>query len=296
MIEVNNLTKEFSNKKGLFDVDFKVEKGQIFGYLGPNGAGKSTTIRHLLGYVKPQKGQAKINGFDCWSESEKIHGQLGYIPGEIAFVEGMSAVDFLNLMSGMRGTKSNEKRNELIARFDLDIKTPVRKMSKGMKQKLAIISAFMHDPEVIILDEPSSGLDPLMQREFVDLLHEEKKKGKTILISSHIFSELEDTADIIAIIRHGKLIKTQDVHTLREEMAKNIYEVEFQNQEDVHSLMNSDLAISNHEGNKATISVDRDVNEIFKYLSRYKIKKFDVPKQRLEDIFMKYYNDKEEHL
>ncbi|QWU16640.1 ABC-2 type transport system ATP-binding protein [Paenibacillus sophorae] len=295
MIAIDHLTKEFSNQKGLFDVSIQVEKGQIFGYLGPNGAGKSTTIRHLLGYIKPQKGQAKINGFDCWSEADKIHSTLGYLPGEIAFIEGMSAIDFLNLMSGMRKLSSSHKREELIERFDLDIRVPVKKMSKGMKQKLAIISAFMHDPDVIILDEPSSGLDPLMQKEFVNLLHEEKNKGKTILISSHIFSELEDTADVIAIIRKGRIIKIQDVHSLRGEMTKDSYEIEFYNQEDVNRIVNSNLTVKSYAGNKAIIAVDREINEIFGQLSQYKIKTFDVPHQRLEDIFMKYYYNEEEH-
>lgn len=293
MIQVDHLTKEFSDQKGLFDVSIKVEKGQIFGFLGPNGAGKSTTIRHLMGYMEPQKGQAKINGYDCWSESEKIHRILGYVPGEIAFVEGMSAIDFLNLMSGMRNTNSTLRRQELIERFDLDIKVPIRKMSKGMKQKLAIISAFMHDPDVIILDEPSSGLDPLMQKAFVDLLHEEKNKGKTILISSHIFSELEDTADVIAIIRKGRIIKIQDVHSLRGEMAKNIYEVEFHNQTDMMEIINSNLTINSYSGNKVIIAVDREINEIFGKLSKYKIKTFDISQQRLEDVFMKYYYNEE---
>ncbi|XOJ02556.1 ABC transporter ATP-binding protein [Paenibacillus polymyxa] len=293
MIQIDHLTKKFPNQKGLFDVSIQVDKGQIFGYLGPNGAGKSTTIRHLMGYMQPDIGKATINGYDCWKEPDKIHSILGYVPGEISFVEGMTAVGFLDAMAGMRNLKSTTRRKELIETFDLDMRVPIRKMSKGMKQKLAIVNAFMHDPEVIILDEPSSGLDPLMQKTFVDLLHEEKSKGKTILISSHIFSELEDTADTIAIIRKGQIITVQELSLLKGEMTANSYEVEFYRQEDLQTIVHSGLVVQSHSGNKAVISIDREISEILKHISQYPIKNLDIPRQRLEDVFMKYYYKEE---
>ena len=156
MISVQNVTKQFSNGKGLFDITFEVKEGEVFGYLGPNGAGKSTTIRNLMGFIKPTAGKATIFGLDCWEDAAKIQREVGYLPGEISFIEGMNGLEFLNLMQGMRGLKDIKRRDELIERLQFDVKTPIRKMSKGMKQKVGIVAAFMHDPEVLILDEPTS--------------------------------------------------------------------------------------------------------------------------------------------
>ncbi|MGZ4112384.1 MAG: ABC transporter ATP-binding protein, partial [Tumebacillaceae bacterium] len=215
MIELHGLTKQFAGGKGIFDLTFQVQKGEIFGYLGPNGAGKSTTIRHLMGFTRPDKGRATIDGLDTWANAAEIQKRVGYLPGEIAFLERMNGLEFLKLLAGMRGLRDTSRRDELIERFQFDIKTPIRKMSKGMKQKVGIVAAFMHDPDVLILDEPTSGLDPLMQRIFVDLLLEEKRKGKTILMSSHIFHEIERTCDRVGIIKDGRLISEENVRELQ---------------------------------------------------------------------------------
>lgn len=215
MIKIEGLTKEFGNGKGIFDVTFEVKQGEVFGFLGPNGAGKSTTIRHLMGFIKPSKGAATINGFDCWKEADQVKKHVGYLPGEIAFPEEMTAYDFIRLIAGMKGMSDLGRAEEFIEKFQLDMRVHIKKMSKGMKQKLAIVAAFLHDPDILILDEPSTGLDPLMQNILVDFILEEKKCGKTILISSHIFDEIKDTADTICIIKNGKIVESGDLKTLK---------------------------------------------------------------------------------
>ena len=216
VINIQNLTRDYGAGRGIFDVSFQVEKGEVFGFLGPNGAGKTTTIRHLMGFIKPKSGDCWINGRNCWRDCSEIQKQLGYIPGEITFFHDMSGRDFLKFAADYRKLGKNNRIGELLERFELDPKVKIKKMSKGMKQKLGIVAAFMHDPEVLILDEPTSGLDPLMQNRFVELIAEEKKKGKTILLSSHMFEEVERTCDRIGIIRNGKLVTVDSVETLRQ--------------------------------------------------------------------------------
>ncbi len=220
MIVLQGLTKEFANGHGVFDLSFTVSDGEVFGYLGPNGAGKSTTIRHLMVFLRPDSGIAQINNLGCWTHSAKVQEQLGYLPGEIAFLDGMSGLEFFNLLAGMRKLHSLVRRNELIDRFELDAKMLIRKMSKGMKQKVGIVAAFMYQPQVLILDEPTSGLDPLMQQRFLELIEEEKSRGTTILMSSHMFPEVERVCDRVGIIKDGKLLAVQDVKSLRQVQRK----------------------------------------------------------------------------
>jgi ABC-2 type transport system ATP-binding protein len=177
MIRLQQVTKRFRNGRGIADLSIEVKKGEVFGYLGPNGAGKSTTIRVLMGFLRPDSGTASIGHRDCWKDAAQIHEMVGYLPGEISFLEGLNGMEFLRLLGGMRKLQNTKRRDELIQRFEFDASTPIKKMSKGMKQKLAIVAAFMHRPEVLILDEPTSGLDPLMQQRFLELIEEEKQRG-----------------------------------------------------------------------------------------------------------------------
>ena len=195
MIEVKNLTKVYKNGKGVFNLNFSIKKGEVLGFLGPNGAGKTTTIRNLLGFIKPDSGYTKIKGLNSWENSSEIQKYLGYIPGETAFFDEMTGFEFLEFIGKLRNLRDTTKRDELINRLELDTSIKIRRMSKGMKQKIALITAFMHDPEILILDEPTSGLDPLMQNLFIEFIKEEKQKGKTILMSSHNFEEVERTCD-----------------------------------------------------------------------------------------------------
>ncbi|UNL86796.1 ABC transporter ATP-binding protein [Priestia koreensis] len=289
MIKINQLSKNFNNGKGIFDLSFEVKKGEVFGFLGPNGAGKSTTIRNLIGFTKPTSGEAFIGGFNCWTESDRIQKITGYLPGEIAFIDNMNGLQFLKLIGDMKGIKDTMKRDELIRRLQFDVKTPIRKMSKGMKQKVGIVAAFMHQPEVLILDEPTSGLDPLMQQIFIELVLEEKRKGTTILMSSHMFQEVEKTCDRVAIIKDGKLVSIENVHDLRTHQRK-VIEVTADSQESIAFLRKSNLLIENISDLTASIVVQGDYNNFIQILSCIGVMNIQVRNMDLEDLFMHYYN------
>lgn len=289
MIEVSNVTMTYPSGKGIFDVDFSVKQGEVLGYLGPNGAGKTTTIRCLLGFTKPDVGKCGIAGLDCVARAPKVQKILGYIPGEIAFLDGMTGNDFLKFMSEMRGMKNYSWQKELIERFELDPRKKIKKFSKGMKQKLGIVTAFMHDPEVLILDEPTSGLDPLMQNRFVELILEQKKAGKTILMSSHMFEEIERTCDEVIIIKDGRLIEKNDVCTLKEAQRK-AYLVKFKRAQDIVSIVAQNFTVGRVFENTAEISVKGDdLSRFVKALAAFDIETLEAKEQTLEEVFLNYY-------
>jgi ABC-2 type transport system ATP-binding protein len=289
MIRIEGLTKVFRNGRGIFDLSFTVGEGEVFGYLGPNGAGKSTTIRHLMGFLKADRGVAEISGLDCWSQAPLVQAQTGYLPGEIAFPEDMNGLEFLKLLGGMRGMKDTSRRDELIERFQFDVTTPIRKMSKGMKQKVGIVAAFMHNPKVLILDEPTSGLDPLMQRRFLELISEEKAMGKTILMSSHIFQEIERVCDRVGIIKDGRLISVEDMSTLRAKQRK-VFSVHVSADTDVQRILASGCNVIRREGLRLDIEVHGDYNRFIRALSECQVTSLDTHTLNLEEIFMHYYD------
>lgn len=292
IIEINGLTKDYGDHKGNFDLTFSVEEGEVFGYLGPNGAGKTTTIRHLMGFLTPDKGTSQILGMNSRTNSADIMKLLGYLPGEIAFFDGMNGMDFLNFMAEMRGLTDTSLKDKLMDLFELDTKGKIRKMSKGMKQKLGIVCAFMHDPKVLILDEPTSGLDPLMQKTFADLILEEKSKGKTILMSSHSFEEIERTCDRVGIIRQGELVAIENIHDLKMKRRK-VYLVTFDNVTSASQFASSnDFDIIEVKENIVKLSVLGNVTEFIKTLHNYSIMDLNTETSSLEDIFMHYYGDK----
>ncbi|MCQ6560591.1 ABC transporter ATP-binding protein [Paenibacillus mendelii] len=293
MIVVEQLTKTFSNGKGIFDVSFSVKEGEVYGFLGPNGAGKSTTIRHIMGFMKPGNGSVKVRGLDTWKEQGKVQSYIGYLPGEISFIEGMTGKTFLDFMANMQGVQDLSKRARLIDRLQFDVHTPIRKMSKGMKQKVAIVAAFMHDPDVIILDEPTSGLDPLMQKVFIEIVLEEKARGKTFLMSSHSFPEIERTCDRAAIIKDGVIIAIKDIHELQS-MQRKLFEVTFDNQADAASFLDSGLPVESHEGSRVRVAIQGNYDKFILETAKYKVRNIDIFTQNLEDIFMNYYDRKEE--
>lgn len=262
-IIVNRLTRDYGKNKGIFDISFSINQGEVFGFLGPNGAGKTTTIRHLMGFLKPEKGNCFINGLECWEYAAKIQTDLGYIPGEIAFFDDMTGTEYLEFLQDYRGIHNKKWTSDLIERFELNPNIKIKKMSKGMKQKIAIVAAFMHDPHILILDEPTSGLDPLMQNRFVELISEEKQKGKTILMSSHIFEEVERTCDRIGIIRNGKIVALDDTQILKSKHTKT-YTVTLDDEQaalafsnDFHGEINPDCPY------KVTVSAKQTLEEIF---------------------------------
>lgn len=288
-IIVRDLTKAFSETTGIFNVSFEINKGEVFGYLGPNGAGKTTTIRHLMGFMHADSGNATIKGLNCWTDRAEIQKYVGYLPGEINFVEGMTGMELLKLIGDMRGLKNLTLRDKLIKRFDIDTKSKIKKMSKGMKQKIGIISAFMHDPEILILDEPSSGLDPLMQNELIKLILEEKGRGKTILMSSHIFEEVSRTCDRVSIIKNGKLVITDKTMNI-EAMQGKVYNVTVKSQKDIELLKKSGLNIVSVSDLTIAIKIQNDYKALISALSQCEIVNLDNSKQGLEETFMNFYN------
>ncbi|HPE15966.1 MAG TPA: ABC transporter ATP-binding protein [Oscillospiraceae bacterium] len=289
MIEVRKVTMVYPSGKGIFDVDFTVKRGEVLGYLGPNGAGKTTTIRCMLGFTRPDAGTCSIGGLDSVARAPEIQKFLGYIPGEIAFLDGMTGSEFLKFMGKMRHIRDFSRQKELIERFELDPRREIKKFSKGMKQKLGIVTAFMHDPDVLILDEPTSGLDPLMQNRFVDLILEQKKAGKTILMSSHMFEEVERTCDEVIIIKDGRLVAKSDVGALKDAQRK-AYVVKFRDAGDAQRLAAQGFEVDEVSGHAARITVKGDeVSRFVRALSPLGIESLESKAQTLEEIFLNYY-------
>ena len=260
VIKVESLVRDYGGGKGVFDISFHVKQGEAFGFLGPNGAGKTTTIRHLMGFLKPRSGSCTMGGLDCWRDRDKVQARLGYIPGEISFFEDISGAEFLKFIAEYRKIGTQNRKGELLERFELNPKTKIKRMSKGMKQKLGIVAAFMHDPDILILDEPTSGLDPLMQSRFIDLIADEKKHGKTILMSSHMFEEVERTCDRIGIIRQGRMVAVDDAAALRERHTRN-YTVTLANESDAQAFAADFSGIQN--GLEVTVTTKQSLEEIF---------------------------------
>jgi len=288
IIRSEGLTKVFPNGKGIFDVSFEVKKGEVFGYLGPNGAGKTVTIRHLMGFLHPTDGSSEIDGLDCWRDTAQIQEKVGYIPGEIAFLEGMNGLGFLKLLTDMRGIKDMSRRDQLIERFQLDAKPQIRKMSKGTKQKLAIVAAFMHDPDILIMDEPSAGLDPLMQRLFNHFVLEEKSRGKTIFMSSHNFEEIEHTCDRAGIIKEGKLVAVENIHSMKS-LQRRVFIVSVKTPKDIEIIKQSGLEVFGEDNLTVNVAVLVDYQHFVKVLSSCGITDLDIKSQRLEEVFIHYY-------
>jgi len=285
-------TKEKENQgvRGISDITLRVVEGEAFGLLGPNGAGKTTLIRHLMGFIKPDAGFAQIHGLDCWQDSRAVKSLVSYLPGEMNFFEQMSGLEFLILMSGMHGDQPifQKRRNVLAERLDLKLKQPIRKMSKGMKQKLGIIYALMLDSKVLILDEPTSGLDPLMQKVFIELVLEEKTQGKTILISSHMFPEVERTCDRVGIIRAGELITVEGIQKIRQAQQQT-FEITLEDAEQVQLLSEQGLVITSQKGNRLSVAIQGDINPLLSGLAQVKVKEFTQKTTELEEAFMHFY-------
>lgn len=288
MIIIDNLTQIYPSGKGIFNVSFEVKKGEVMGYLGPNGAGKTTTIRNILGFSNANEGLVTINGMNCRLESEELQKIIGYLPGEIAFFDNMTGVEFLDFLCDMRQLKDLSRRKELIECFELEITGRIKKMSKGMKQKLGIVAAFMHRPEILILDEPTSGLDPLMQNKFMTLLTEEKKKGTTVLMSSHIFEEVYKICDRVGIIKDGKIVAIEDVTALKS-MKKESFMLHTSDISDYNLLISEKLDVQKVDGSTLIVTMTDDYAHLFAALSKCHITSFEVKEQSLEDLFMKYY-------
>jgi ABC-2 type transport system ATP-binding protein len=290
-IKIEHLTKKYGTNQGIFDISFDIHEGEVFGFLGPNGAGKTTTIRHLLGFIKPHSGKASIMGKDSWEQSKQVQKHLGYLPAEIAFPANSTGTELIHYVAKMRGLSNLNKANQLIERFNFDPSTQIKRMSKEMKQKVGIVCAFMHDPQVLILDEPTTGLDPLMQSVFVELIQEEKKKGTSILMSSHLFEEIDGTCDRIGMIKSGKIISIMVSHQYRQ-LDKACFQIEFIDRQDFENFTKSEFVLKETIEDQLAIIVEIDetqINELLLALSQRKVKTIREVKSTLEQYFMEFY-------
>ena len=301
VIEVKHLIKNYGEGRGVFDVSFEVNKGEVFGFLGPNGAGKSTTIRHLMGFSKPDSGNTLLLGKPTFNKYYEILNKVGYIPGEIALPQGLTGWEFLKMMQDMQKIHNEKRLKYLLNLFELDdisLRSETKHMSLGTKRKLAVVSAFMGDPDILILDEPTSGLDPVMQEVFIQFIKQEKERGKTILLSSHIFSEVDATCDKIAIIKDGKIVSQFVANDLKHATTK-FYKVNFTNiyqyNDFIFKYSNNDylqIIDKDDKDGKVMISTnDKNINQVVKILSNYKVDEFTNKKETLEDFFMKFYKE-----
>lgn len=288
-IEVHNLTKDYGNRRGIFNLSFTVEQGEVVGFLGSNGAGKTTTIRHLMGFIHPQQGMSKIFNMDTFSAAKEIQSKVGYLPGEISFLnDRMTGNEFIQFMMETKENVSKERVCRLVDYFKLDTRIKIKKMSKGTKQKLGLVVAFMHDPSVLILDEPTSGLDPIMQNKFVELIKEEKSQGKTIFMSSHIFEEVENTCDRVLMVKDGHLIADKDIQSIRNTNKKH-YTITFINSELAQKFAKVH-AESIFDGNcRVSFLLDGSVNALLHELVHYNVQDIAVRNQTIEEVFLQYY-------
>ncbi|MBM7709881.1 ABC transporter ATP-binding protein [Enterococcus lemanii] len=295
VIEVKHVTKDYGHGRGIFDVSFEIMEGEVFGFLGPNGAGKTTTIRHLMGFSKAQEGELYINGKNCWSSAAIIKQDVGYLPGELAFPKNMTGDQFIAFMAQERQITDMTRTEALKELFELDTSEAIKEMSLGTKRKLAVVTAFMHNPKILILDEPTSGLDPVMQERFIQFVLNEKAEGKTILLSSHIFSEVDATCDRIAIIKDGVIVSTIEASQLKQNSNK-AFKIEFASFEDYQKFLTKTafvIPIERPEQNQVKLNItDEKIQQLFIELSKVKVNFISEIKFTLEDYFMDFYDRK----
>ena len=291
-IELKELAKEYQRGYGIKELSLTIEAGSVFSLLGPNGAGKTTTIRLLMGFMQADSGEAKIYGLDCWQDRTELKKYVSYLPGELRFLENLTGAEFLRLVEGLHENKQEIaiNRTKLLKRLELNPEMPIRKMSKGMKQKLGIVTALMTDKPVLLLDEPTSGLDPLMQQVFVELLLEEKQKGKTIFMSSHHFPEVEKTCDQVGILRKGKLLALEKPSNLIAGERQS-FEVEVAREEDVAILQQSGLTLQPLDGHTFAIHVEGAPKALWQTLAQVEVKRFQQRRLELEKAFLNYYQE-----
>ncbi|MBM7631848.1 ABC transporter ATP-binding protein [Geomicrobium sediminis] len=290
VVHVEQLQKSFGSFVALKSIDLTVNKGEVFGFIGPNGAGKSVTIRTLLGIIRASSGQAHIFGKDVWTDAVDIHRRLAYVPGDVHLWPNLTGGEVIDLFGKLRGSIDRSKKEEMIERFSLDPKKKCRTYSKGNRQKVALVAAFSSNAELYILDEPTSGLDPLMEQVFQQCVQEIKDQGKSVLLSSHILSEVEKLCDRIGIIREGEIIETG---TLKEMRHLTRIQMTVQADQSLTMLKNvpgiHDLA--NTDGQWTFQADNENLDEIIRFLAPLGVKKLESKPPALEDLFMRHYEN-----
>ena len=287
IIEVNHLTKFYRKSRGIVDVAFNVEEGEIFGFIGPNGAGKSTTIRLFLSLIYPTSGDAKIFGKDCIQYGPEIRQDIGYLPSEVFYYEGMKVLDLLKYSASFFKKDSTKRMYELADLMELDLKRRINDLSYGNKKKVGIVQGLLHSPKLIILDEPTSGLDPLMQHKFFNLIREENKRGATVFFSSHILGEVQRLCNRVAIIKEGSVIAIQDMKALQKDNYKKI-RITAENLDEKQYGIDGVTGLENSNGT-VSFFYKGDINAVSKLISSSNITDLTIEDPTLEEIFMHYY-------
>ncbi len=296
LIEIKNLTKDYGNNQGIFNINLNIEKGEMVGFVGTNGSGKTTTIRNIMGFIKPTSGEVKVNGLSSYEHASEISKLIGYVPGEIAFPDLPNGIDFLKCQAEFLNLKNMDYANELIERLQLDPRANLKRMSKGMKQKTALVAALMNDAPIIILDEPTTGLDPLMRDTFLDIIKNEHSKGKTIFMSSHMFEELETTCDKVALISDGHIIDVVNMNDIRNRPVKE-FKIEFNNKDDYQKFQKEKYEIIRLQDqyNQVTIKIKTtETGKLLTTLCNYDVKFVSEIPYTLERHFKEILLKKEE--
>ena len=289
-IETRALTKTYGSGKGIQDVSLTVQEGEMFGFLGPNGAGKTTTIRILLDFLRPDAGTARVLGLDCQKDSLQVRRLIGYLPGEVHLEERLTGAEALAAYSRYRKDVDPHFRQELCERLDIasGLSRPIRTYSKGMKQKIAIVQALMHRPRLLILDEPTEGLDPLVQHTFFQLLAEARRQGSTVFMSSHVLGEVERTCDRVALIRSGRLLVTEEIQALKARATRTV-EVTLAEDAPPEAFALDGVEAEAHGAGRWTFTVTGAIDPLVKRLAAFTVSDLQVTRASLEDIFMRYY-------
>ena len=298
VIVIDNLHKSYGKVQAVNGISMRVEQGEIFGFLGPNGAGKTTTIRCMLDVIRPTAGTIRVLGMDAQRDKLAMHQHIGYLPGDVRLPGQMTGKQVINYFSRLQG-RQPVMLNDLVARFDVEIKRPLKGYSKGMRQKIGIVLAFMCDPDVLILDEPSSGLDPLLQKVFNEFLLEEQARGKTIFMSSHIMSDVEKVCQRVAVIRKGELVTVEEVKTLREkagqrvivEFGDNVTAEELARIPGVSMVTMDNRTLSGAETKTYHFNVIGTMDPLVKALSQHEVVRLHAEEAPLEEVFLKFYEE-----
>jgi len=293
VIETSELSKYYGRVRGVEDLDLRVEEGEVFGFLGPNGAGKTTTIRLLLGLIHPSRGQARIFGSALDYRSPSFRQNIGYLPGELGLYSHVSGIEFLSRMSSLRKNKPGDKARELAQRLDLDLSRKIKGLSHGTRQKLGIVQALMHDSGLLILDEPTIGLDPLAQQTFYELIHEERGQGKTVFLSSHLLGEVERTCSRVGVIREGRLAVVENISDLKKKRVKWA-EVELKGEVDPEKFNIPGVRSVQKEGRRLKLSLEGNYNEVLAALATCPLENITIQDASLEEIFLEYYSGSRE--
>ena len=293
-IRTEGLTKDYGSGRGLFDLDLEVAPGEVFGYLGPNGAGKTTTIRLLMDMIRPARERAEVFGVDCQARPVEVKRLVGFLPGELPQFGGLRGREVVSYVAGLRGGLNRNRVAALAGRLDLDLGRRFREYSRGNKQKLGLILAFMHDPRLLVLDEPTGGLDPLNQQEFYRLVEEARERGATIFLSSHILGEVERVCQRVGIVRHGRLVQVarlEDLHHLR----FHHIEVDFAGEVPGVAVQAASGVIDLRvEGQRLTCSVRGGFSPLLAALQRGQVVNMVSREPSLEEVFLTYYRDERE--